>query len=97
MARYPGTDRERRVEPELLKHQVAGIFAGCGMSDADASLLADSLVQVDLRGIHSHGVLRVGIHCRAPRTAMRRVDLEPATPLTGTSTMREETTRIRHA
>ena len=29
------------------------------MSDDDAALLADSLVQADLRGIHSHGVLRV--------------------------------------
>ena len=59
MARYPGTERERRIEPDRLKRQVASIFAGCGMSDADASLLADSLVQADLRGIHSHGVLRI--------------------------------------
>ena len=59
MARYPGTERERRIEPELLKRQVASIFTGCRMSDADASLLADSLVQADLRGIHSHGVIRV--------------------------------------
>jgi LDH2 family malate/lactate/ureidoglycolate dehydrogenase len=29
------------------------------MSDADALLLADSLVAADLRGVHSHGVLRV--------------------------------------
>ena len=59
MARYPGTDSERRIEPDLLNRQVASIFAGCGMSETDASLLADSLVQADLRGIHSHGVLRV--------------------------------------
>ena len=59
MARYPGTERERRIEPDLLKRQVASIFTGCGMCQADASLLADSLVQADLRGIHSHGVLRV--------------------------------------
>ena len=59
MARYPGTERERRIGPDLLKQQVAGIFTGCGMGDADASLLADTLVQADLRGIHSHGVLRI--------------------------------------
>src|SRR5262245_37097950 len=29
------------------------------MSDADAALLADTLVRADLRAIHSHGVLRV--------------------------------------
>ena len=61
-ARYPGTERERRIEPELLQRWVVGIFIGCGMSDADASLLADSLVQGDLRGIHSHGGLRVPDH-----------------------------------
>ena len=43
MARYPGTESERRIEPDLLKRQIAFIFTGCGMSDADASLLADSL------------------------------------------------------
>jgi len=59
MARYPGTESERRIEPGLLSRQVTDIFAGCGMSDSDASLLADSLVQADLRGIHSHGVLRI--------------------------------------
>ena len=59
MARYPGTESERRIEPDLLSRQVVDIFAGCGMSDSDASLLADSLVQADLRGIHSHGVLRI--------------------------------------
>ena len=43
--------------PDFLKRQVAVIFTGCGMSDSDASLLADSLVQADVGGIHSHVVL----------------------------------------
>ena len=59
MARYPGSERERRVHAGKLRRQVTAIFAACGMSDDDARLLADSLVQADLRGIHSHGVLRV--------------------------------------
>lgn len=59
MARYPGTEGERRIDEELLADQVMAIFAACGMSGTDAALLADSLVQADLRGIHSHGVLRV--------------------------------------
>ena len=59
MARYPGTEDERRVEQGLLSRQVTQVFSACGMSGPDASLLADSLVQADLRGIHSHGVLRV--------------------------------------
>ena len=59
MARYPGTEFERRIEQRLLLRQVTQVFSACGMSNPDASLVADSLVQADLRGIHSHGVLRV--------------------------------------
>ena len=59
MARYPGAEREQRIDAGTLLRQVSAIFAACGMPDDDAALLADSLVQADLRGIHSHGVLRV--------------------------------------
>ena len=38
---------------------VTQIFVRVGMDAADARLLADSLVFADLRGVHSHGVLRV--------------------------------------
>lgn len=59
MARYPGAETERRIGEDALSAQVSAIFRGCGMREADALVLADSLVQADLRGIHSHGVLRV--------------------------------------
>ncbi len=59
MAEYPGTENERRFAYPALVDAVAAIFAGCGMSGADARLLADSLATADLRGIHSHGVMRV--------------------------------------
>lgn len=59
MARYPEGRAERRIAPGVLARQVTEIFAACGMSGPDASLLADSLVHADLHGIHSHGVLRV--------------------------------------
>lgn len=48
-----------RVDAGALRDLIAAIFARHGMSDADAALLADSLVEADLRGVHSHGVLRV--------------------------------------
>ena len=38
---------------------VSAIFASTGMREADAALLADSLVTADLSGTHSQGVLRV--------------------------------------
>lgn len=50
---------ERRVRADDLLAFVAEAFRRCGMSDQDAALLADSLVAADLRGVHSHGVLRV--------------------------------------
>ncbi|MBL26342.1 MAG: lactate dehydrogenase [Rhodospirillaceae bacterium] len=60
MAAYPGSENERRIDATVLKTVCGDVFAACGMSDADAGLLADSLVMADLRGVHSHGVLRVG-------------------------------------
>jgi|RhiMethySRZTD1v2_1073278.scaffolds.fasta_scaffold13078_5 LDH2 family malate/lactate/ureidoglycolate dehydrogenase len=59
MSHYPGTERERRIPCEVLQRTVCGIFQACGMSAQDAALLADTLVMADLRGCHSHGVLRV--------------------------------------
>jgi LDH2 family malate/lactate/ureidoglycolate dehydrogenase len=52
-------EAERRVTAEALIGLVRAIFQRCGMSDDDALVLADSLVQADLGGVHSHGVLRV--------------------------------------
>lgn len=59
VARYPGEGNERRYPEGLLRAEVARIFEACRMAPEDAWLLADSLVHADLRGIHSHGVLRV--------------------------------------
>ncbi|MCP5151636.1 MAG: Ldh family oxidoreductase [Ectothiorhodospiraceae bacterium] len=59
MAAYPGTETERRVPHETLESAVARIFAACGMPDACARLLAATLADADLHGVHSHGVMRV--------------------------------------
>ncbi len=59
MAGYPKGEGESRIGAGRLREIVSDIFAACGMSDADAALLADTLVAADLRGIHSHGTLRV--------------------------------------
>lgn len=48
-----------RAEPHELLKLVTEIFLRCGMVPQDAGLLADTLVAADLRGVHSHGVLRV--------------------------------------
>lgn len=59
MALYPGEEQETRVAHTSLQEVVCEVFQACGMSQIDAELLADTLVTADLRGIHSHGVLRV--------------------------------------
>jgi hypothetical protein len=62
MAEYPGVEHERRFPHETLHGLVHAIFERCGMAEADAGLLADQLVKADLRGIHSHGVMRVPLY-----------------------------------
>jgi LDH2 family malate/lactate/ureidoglycolate dehydrogenase len=49
----------QRISAADLRGLVANIFEQVGMDNADAGLLADSLVFADLRGVNSHGVLRV--------------------------------------
>ena len=52
-------DSFRVVEASKLRNCVSGIFRWKGMPDADANITADTAVDADLRGVHSHGVLRV--------------------------------------
>ena len=59
MAIYPTSETDRRVSSTTLQSVVAAIFLRCGMNAEDADLLARTLVHADLRGVHSHGVLRV--------------------------------------
>lgn len=49
-----------RVSHERLLDFCTAVYAGVGMPEADARLVADTLVQADLWGHQSHGVLRLG-------------------------------------
>jgi LDH2 family malate/lactate/ureidoglycolate dehydrogenase len=62
MAEYPGVESERRFSHESLYGVVRAIFERCAMAEADAGVVADQLVKADLRGIHSHGVMRVPLY-----------------------------------
>jgi LDH2 family malate/lactate/ureidoglycolate dehydrogenase len=59
MSCYPVSESDQRIPAADLRALVIQIWERCGMADADAALLADTLVAADLRGVHSHGVLRV--------------------------------------
>jgi LDH2 family malate/lactate/ureidoglycolate dehydrogenase len=49
-----------RVDADRLIDFAAAVYSGAGMPEADARLVADTLVQADLWGHQSHGVLRLG-------------------------------------
>ena len=49
-----------RVDAERLTGFAAAVYSSAGMPEADARLVADTLVQADLWGHQSHGVLRLG-------------------------------------
>jgi len=55
---------ERRVPAEELRDVCESIFERCGMLPDDARLVAESLVEADLGGVHSHGVIRVPEYAR---------------------------------
>ncbi len=68
MAMYPGIERERRAAAPPLRTFVSGLLESAGMRAADAALVADLLCAADLRGVHSHGVLRVPEYLAKLRT-----------------------------
>ncbi len=48
-----------RLSPERLLDFATEVYASAGMPEADARIVADTLVQADLWGHQSHGVLRL--------------------------------------
>jgi LDH2 family malate/lactate/ureidoglycolate dehydrogenase len=49
----------RTIAADELRSRVARVFKRLGLSQDDAAVVADHLVEADLRGVHSHGVIRV--------------------------------------
>jgi L-2-hydroxycarboxylate dehydrogenase (NAD+) len=64
MAGYPRGGKDVLISASSLQAIVVAIFQSCGMSSRDAALLTETLVVADLRGCHSHGVLRVPEYVR---------------------------------
>jgi LDH2 family malate/lactate/ureidoglycolate dehydrogenase len=51
---------QERIDPSALAEFATAVYARVGLPEVDARLLADTLVQADLWGHQSHGVLRLG-------------------------------------
>jgi len=55
-------DDGNRVDQQKLKRFVNMVFQRLGVSEADAMIAAEVLVMADLRGVDSHGVVRLNPH-----------------------------------
>ena len=64
-----------RVNHERLLDFCTAVYTGVGMPETDAGLVADTLVQADLWGHQSHGVLRLGWY----RDRVRNKVMNPVT------------------
>ena len=58
----PNVGAERSVSADRLRDLAADIFARAGAPDTEARLVATTLVEADLRGMQSHGVLRIPVY-----------------------------------
>ena len=52
----------RRYAAAALREFCARALERAGARTGDAVMIADGLIAADLRGVHSHGALRVGIY-----------------------------------
>jgi len=66
-----------RIAPEDLRSFAAAVLAAVGVPDDDAALVADSLVQADLWGHQSHGLLRLPWYVARLRSGAMRVRTDP--------------------
>lgn len=65
------------IDPVRLVDFAAAVYAGEGVPESDARLLADTLVQADLWGHQSHGVLRLGWYWERLRNAVMQPVTQP--------------------
>ncbi|TYP90717.1 Ldh family oxidoreductase [Blastococcus xanthinilyticus] len=66
-----------RIDPQQLRTFCARVLTALGVPDDDGALVADSLVQADLWGHQSHGVLRLPWYAARLRSGAMRAVTEP--------------------
>jgi LDH2 family malate/lactate/ureidoglycolate dehydrogenase len=71
---HTAAETKSRISPKCLRQVVSRIYQSEGVPPEDADFVADTLVQAELWGHHSHGVLRVGwYHARLRSGAMKPI------------------------
>ncbi len=71
------TEAPIRVSMDALREHCAAVLTAAGLSEANANLVADSLVDAEVRGIGSHGVTRTRIYSERLRAGMIVADAVP--------------------
>src|ERR671928_2220831 len=69
---------EQRYSPEALRGFGSRVLETLGVPPADAALVADSLVQADLWGHGSHGMLRLPWYAARLRSGAMAARTDPA-------------------
>ncbi|MGE5618278.1 MAG: Ldh family oxidoreductase [Sphingomonadaceae bacterium] len=76
------------VMPDILKQFVTEVFVKQGMLRDEAAIMADHLVEADLRGVYSHGMIRIQPYIERlkqggmnPRPKIRVIRETPGTAL----------------
>ena len=59
-----------RVDPEALTDFCRRALVAVGLGEEDAATVAESLVAADLRGVSSHGVMRLPIYVERMRRGL---------------------------
>jgi LDH2 family malate/lactate/ureidoglycolate dehydrogenase len=67
-----------RISPDSLRVFGTRVLASLGVPEVDGALVADSLVQADLWGHQSHGLLRLPWYAGRLRSGVMRAVTEPA-------------------
>jgi ureidoglycolate dehydrogenase (NAD+) len=68
---------EHGFDVDRLVELTTAVLAAADVPESDARVVATSLVDADLRGIHSHGVSRLGIYVERLRAGGNEVSGEP--------------------
>ncbi|MBQ6472198.1 MAG: Ldh family oxidoreductase [Victivallales bacterium] len=68
-----------RISVDELKRQAPAISVAGGISEENAAMLADALVCTDMRGIHSHGVVRLARYLDCIKSGCVKPNAQPVT------------------
>ena len=67
----------QRIHRQKLQGLCERIFKGAGIPNDDATTIANALIYTDMRGIHSHGVIRAARYIDCSRAGGIRPDATP--------------------